>query len=107
MAAELDLDVRLVDVPGLRYATRGSELWLERHEDSRVVCHRLATAIAQYLLELSNARWTISDVYLLAFELLVPSESVRGTDPGRLASCQPYAVPALVETLAEHASKSA
>lgn len=64
--------------------------------------HRLVTAIAQHLLELSAATWNEHDVFLLAFELLMPSASVRATDPRELARCQPHAFPALVETWAEH-----
>jgi hypothetical protein len=107
IAKMLGLDVRLVPSPGLKCATAGSVVYLGEHADSRVLGHRLATAIAQHLLELSSARWSRDDVYLLAFELLMPSASVRETDPRELVRCQPHAVPALVETWAEYVASSA
>jgi hypothetical protein len=107
IAKMLDLDVRLVASPGLKCATAGSTVYLGQHADSRVLGHRLATAIAQHLLELTSARWSRDDVYLLAFELLMPSASVRETDPRELARSQPHAVPALVETWAEYVASSA
>ena len=103
----LGLQVKLVEGAGLKCATVGNQVYLGRHADSRVLGHRLATAIAQHLLELSNARWSRDDVYLLAFELLMPSASVRETSPGDLARCQPHAVPALVETWAEYVATGA
>ena len=102
IAARLGLEVHLVSDEALRWAVAGPVLFLGAHADSRVMGHRLATAIAQYLLELSNADWSRDDVFLLAFELLMPSASVRATAPSELARCQPHAVPALVETWAEH-----
>lgn len=107
IAKMLALDVRLVEGDALKCASVGSQIYLGQHPDPRVLGHRLATAIAQHLLELSNARWSRDDVYLLAFELLMPSSSVRGTDPSELARCQPHAVPALVETWAEHVASGA
>ena len=107
IAAMLGLDVRLVDQEGLKCATAGTRVYIGRHPDRRVIGHRLATAVAQHLLELSNARWSRDDVYLLAFELLMPSASVRGTPPKDLARCQPHVVPALVETWAEHLADGA
>jgi hypothetical protein len=107
IATSLGLRVRVLRVEGIRYGTNENEVVIGYHVDSRVMCHRLATAIAQHLLELSNARWATSDAYMLAFELLMPTESVARTPPDRLASCQPNAVPALVETWGEYVRRSA
>lgn len=102
IAAELGLDVRRVADTALRWAVAGPVVFVGEHHDARVMGHRLATGIAQHLLDLSNAQWSRDDVYLLAFELLAPRASVRATAPAELARCQPHAVPALVETWAEH-----
>jgi hypothetical protein len=103
MASVLGLEVRIVPPCAcLQFATVGTAIYLGAHDDARVLGQRVALAIAQHLLELSNARWSRDDIYLLAFELLMPSASVRATAPAELARCQPYAVAALVETWAEH-----
>jgi hypothetical protein len=102
IAAALGLEVRLVVGDGFRFAAVGPVVYVGHHSDVRVIGHRVATAVAQHLLELSNAVWSRDDVFLLAFELLMPSASIRATAPAELARCQPHAVPALVETWAEH-----
>lgn len=106
IAARLGLDVLLIDCAGFRFAPVGSVIYVGKDDDKRVMGHRIATAIAQHLLELSNAHWSRDDVFLLAFELLMPSASVRATAPSELARCQPHVFPALVETWAEHVSSA-
>lgn len=107
IAEMLGLTVVMVESPGLKCAVVGNRVMLGKHPDARVMGHRLATATAQHLLELSNARWSRDDVYLLAFELLMPSASVRETNPLELSRCQPHVVPALVETWAEYVASDA
>lgn len=101
LAKALGLDVHVVEHDGFRFAVSDTAVVVGA-SPPEALGHRVVTAIAQHLLELSNADWTLDDVFLLAFELLMPSASIRATDPSELASCQPYAAPALVETWAEH-----
>jgi hypothetical protein len=109
IAHTLGVTVRVVPVSCLRYGTVDDEVWIGDHPDRRVLGHRLATALAQHLLKLSNASWTKHDEFLLAFELLMPTDSVLETPEDQLCACQPHAYPALVTTWAEHirAAKSA
>ena len=103
IAANLGLTVETTDVEGLRFAVVGAVLYVGVHPDPYAVRLRVANAIAQHLLELSNAEWTRDDVVLLAFMLLMPPDLVRASKPAELARC-PYAVPALIETWAEHSA---
>lgn len=107
IAGRLGLTVRVLELDGIKYGTSGSAIVVGSHDDPRVVCHRLASAIAQHLLSLSAARWTTEDAYVLAFELLMPADAIRRTPPDDLRRCQPRVHPNLLSTWAEYVRETA